>query len=150
MTTFTRTDSGNPAFHELIALLDADLREWDGEDHSFYAQYNMIESIHHVIICFVDGSAIGCGAIKKYDALLAEIKRMFVRPEYRGHGIGLAILKELEIWAAELNFSACILETGKKQTSAISLYKKAGYSVTNNYGQYENIEYSVCMRKPIL
>ncbi len=75
---------------------------------------------------------------------------MFVLPEYRGHGIGLNILKELELWAAEECYAACILETGKKQPEAIYLYQKAGYSIIPNYGQYENVENSVCMMKHLL
>ena len=75
---------------------------------------------------------------------------MFVLPGYRGHGIGLNILKQLELWALELNYSECILETGKKQPEAISLYQKAGYAIIKNFGQYEHVENSVCMTKTIL
>ena len=74
---------------------------------------------------------------------------MFVHPEYRNKGIGLDILNELELWASELNYSEWILETGKKQPEAIKLYTKAGYQIIENYGQYENIENSVCMEKTI-
>ena len=74
---------------------------------------------------------------------------MFVHPKYRNKGIGLDILNELELWASELNYSECILETGKKQPEAIKLYTKAGYQIIENYGQYENIENSVCMKKTI-
>jgi GNAT superfamily N-acetyltransferase len=58
-------------------------------------------------------------------------------------------LKELELWAAEVNYKDCILETGKKQPEAIALYKKAGYTIISNYGQYKNVENSVCMKKSI-
>ena len=75
---------------------------------------------------------------------------MFVLPEYRGQDIGLQILKELELWALESNYAVCILETGKKQPEAIRLYQKAGYVLIKNYGQYENMENSVCMEKSIL
>jgi len=67
-----------------------------------------------------------------------------------GHGLGLEVLKELEKWAAELKYRTCILETGKKQPEAIRLYQKAGYTLIKNYGQYENVENSVCMAKAIL
>jgi GNAT superfamily N-acetyltransferase len=80
---------------------------------------------------------------------VVEIKRMFVLPEHRGKGIAGQILQQLEIWAAEGNNSTCILETGKKQPEAIALYKKAGYKIIPNYGQYENVENSVCMEKRI-
>ena len=49
----------------------------------------------------------------------------------------------------ELNYSECILETGKKQPEAIKLYTKAGYQIIENYVQYENIDNSVCMEKTI-
>ena len=74
---------------------------------------------------------------------------MFVKPENRGRGIAGQILKELESWAAELGFRECILETGFKQPEAIALYKRSGYEVIPNYGQYAGIENSLCMRKSI-
>ena len=149
MTTFKRTDSDNTDFQKLVALLDKDLAIRDGNEHAFYDQFNKITNIRNAIVCYVDNKPIGCGAFKQYDQKKAEIKRMYVLPEFRGQGIGVAILKELELWAAELNFSECILETGKKQPEAIRLYQKAGYTITKNYGQYENVDNSVCMLKAI-
>ena len=151
MTIFSRTDSDNPDFQYLVALLDADLSVRDGDEHAFYDQFNKITTIRNAIVCYVDDKAIGCGAFKKYDENKAEIKRMFVLPGYRGHGICLNILRELELWAAEMNYAECILETGKNQPEAIHLYQqKAGYSIIPNYGQYQHIENSVCMIKTVL
>ena len=150
MTTFNRTDSTNHHFQLLVALLDKDLQIRDGDEHAFYAQFNKIENIRNAVVCYIDDKPIGCGAFKEYEPYKAEIKRMFVLPEYRGHKIGLNILNELELWAAELNYTACILETGKKQPEAIRLYQNAGYTIIPNYGQYENVENSICMMKQIL
>ena len=150
MTTFKRTDSDNADFQSLVALLDEDLIIRDGDEHAFYAQFNKITTIRNAIVCYIDDKPIGCGAFKKYDDKKAEIKRMFVLPGYRGHGIGFNILKELELWAAELNYAVCILETGKKQPEAIHLYQKAGYSIIPGYGQYLHVENSVCMMKAVL
>lgn len=150
MNLFNRTDSDNPDFISLVALLDADLSIRDGDEHAFYDRFNKINTIRNAMVCYVDDKAIGCGAFRPYDQAKAEIKRMFVLPEYRGHGIGATILKELEVWAAELNYSQCILETGKKQPEAIHLYQKAGYMIIPCYGQYLNVENSVCMLKTIL
>jgi putative acetyltransferase len=149
MTTFERTNSDNVDFQNLVKLLDEDLHKRDGEEHSFYSQFNKIVNIRHVVVCYVDEHPIGCGAFKEYDQNTVEIKRMFVKPENRGKGIGLKILRELELWAAELKYSATILETGKKQPEAIRLYQKAGYTIIKNFGQYENVENSVCMTKDI-
>lgn len=148
--TFNRTDSTNEDFIALVTLLDQDLKHRDGDEHSFYAQYNKIETIRNVIICYVEEKPIGCGAFKVYSPGKAEIKRMFVLPAYRGQGVGLNILQQLELWASELKYSECVLETGIKQPEAITLYKKAGYSIIKNYGQYENVENSVCMQRSIL
>lgn len=150
MTIFNRTDSDNPDFQNLVSLLDADLSVRDGDEHAFYARFNKIAAIRNAIVCYADDKAIGCGAFKKYDDTKAEIKRMFVLPEFRGHGIGINILKELELWATEMNYTECILETGKKQPEAIHLYQKAGYFIIPNYGQYQNVENSVCMMKTVL
>jgi GNAT superfamily N-acetyltransferase len=149
MTTFNRTDSTNKDFQGLVALLDADLKLRDGDDHNFYAQFNKIQTIKNAVVCYVDDKPAGCGAFKEYDKRTVEIKRMFVLPQYRGLGTGLDILKQLELWASEIGYKQCILETGKKQPEAIKLYKKAGYSLIKNFGQYESVENSVCMTKPI-
>jgi len=149
MTNLVRTNSDNSDFRELVALLDADLQIRDGAEHSFYAQFNKIDKIREVVVAYENEKAVGCGAFKEYSARAAEIKRMFVRPENRGRGIAGKILTELETWAKELKFSECVLETGVKQPEAIRLYKKSGYETIPSYGQYLNIENSVCMKKLI-
>lgn len=150
MTTFKRTNSDNTDFQALVTLLDEDLKIRDGDEHAFYAAFNKIANIRHVIVCFIDNKPIGCGAFKEFGRQKVEIKRMFVLPAYRGHGIGLNILRELELWALEIKYTECVLETGKNQPEAIRLYQKAGYTIIKNYGQYKNIENSVCMKKVIL
>lgn len=142
-----RTDSENADFRELVTLLDADLAIRDGAEHSFYAQYNKIDKIREAVVVYENEKAIGCGAFKKYEQGVAEIKRMYVREERRGQGAAIKILSELESWAKELGFAECVLETGLKQPEAIALYQKSGYEIIPNYGQYEGIENSVCMRK---
>jgi GNAT superfamily N-acetyltransferase len=149
MTNLVRTNSDNSDFRDLVALLDRDLQIRDGDEHSFYAQFNKIDKIRHVVVAYENGEAVGCGTIKEYENGVAEIKRMFVKPEQRGCGIAGSILSELESWADELNFSECILETGWKQREAIRLYQKSGYETIPNYGQYAGVENSVCMRKSV-
>jgi putative acetyltransferase len=150
MNTTIRTTSENIDFQNLVVLLDEVLRIKDGEDHDFYAQHNTLDKINHVVVCYQDDVAIGCGAFKKLDSNTVEIKRMFVHPDYRGKGIAGTILKELEIWASEFNYTNCVLETGKNNPEAIALYHKSGYELIPNYGQYENIATSVCLKKSIL
>ncbi|WP_210462514.1 GNAT family N-acetyltransferase [Rufibacter roseolus] len=149
MIELVRTDSTNPDFVELVSLLDADLHVRDGDDHSFFAQFNKITAIKHVVVAYLHEVPVGCGAIKAYSQDTVEVKRMFVLPEFRGQGIAGEILAELERWAAELDYSTLILETGKAQPEAIRLYTKSNFKVIPNFGQYENIESSVCMQKAV-
>jgi GNAT superfamily N-acetyltransferase len=119
MINIIRTDSANPDFIQLIKYLDADLAKRDGDDHSFYAQYNKIDKIKHTVVLYEDGKAIACGAIKEFNPTTMEVKRMYTLPESRGKGIASTILKELETWAAEMKYEKCVLETGKKQPEAV-------------------------------
>lgn len=141
-----KTNSNHSDFQKLTQLFDDYLVEIDGDEKDFFAQYNQIY-IDHVILCYEDEIAVGCGAFKEYEPTVAEIKRMFVLPEKRGKGIASTVLNGLEIWAKENGFQQAILETSNQLTNAISLYKKTGYEIIPNYGQYINVESSVCMKK---
>ena len=145
--TIVRTDAAHHDFMELVKLLDADLARRDGEVHSFYAQFNKIDKIKYVVLAYENDKPLGCGAMKEHGSDTVEIKRMYVAPVSRKKGIATAILSELEKWAMELSYAKCILETGKKQPEAIGLYKKNGYRVIPNYGQYAEAENSVCFEK---
>jgi putative acetyltransferase len=147
MTRIIRTNSDHEDFIELVRHLDADLAQRDGDDHPFYAQYNNIAKIKYVVVAYEDNNPVGCGAIKEYAPDVMEVKRMYTTPESRGKGIASQVLAELELWAAELSYAKCILETGKKQPEAIRLYEKNGYKLIPNYGQYAEIENSVCFEK---
>ena len=150
MVKIIRTNSENEDFRELVKLLDKELAERDGDAHPFYAQYNKIDKIKYAVVAYLGNFPVGCGAIKDYSEKTVEVKRMYVLTANRSQGIGAIVLRELEKWAEELNFSELILETGKAQPEAIRLYSKSGYSIIPNYGQYEGIDNSVCMKKSIL
>lgn len=147
MIQLIRTDSNNTDFQTLVVALDKDLAIRDGEEHAFFAQFNKIAHIKYVVVAYQDGQAVGCGAIKEYAPGVMEVKRMFVPLEKRGNGIASLVLAELEKWAKELNYSKCILETGLKQPEAIRLYQKNQYQVIPNYGQYAEVESSICFEK---
>jgi putative acetyltransferase len=147
MKTLTRTTSANADFQELVVHLDRLLKIADGDWSNFYSQYNKIDNINHVVVYYDNDKAIGCGAFKEYQWGKAEIKRMYVLPEYRGKGIAGLILEELELWAKSLEYDECILETGLNLNSAIALYIRSGYRPTANYGQYKDLENSLCFSK---
>jgi putative acetyltransferase len=147
MITILKTNSFNLDFVELVTHLDAYLAEKDGRDHLFYNQYNKLDKIKHVMVTYYEDKPVSCGALKEYDVNTMEVKRMFTLPEYRRQGFGVFLLGQLEKWAAELGYKKCILETGKRQPEAIALYKKSGYKLIPNYGQYAGMDNSVCFEK---
>jgi putative acetyltransferase len=147
MIVFKRTDGEDPDFQRLVTKLDLELKQMDGPDHSRFAALNKVDNIREVIVAYDNDEPIGCGALRQYEEDTMEVKRMFVLPARRGHGVASAILKGLEAWCMELGFGYCILETSKKQPEAILLYEKNGYQVIPNYGKYEKVLSSVCFRK---
>ena len=149
MITIVKTNADNSDFINLIQALDQDIAIRDGEEHTFYAQFNKTDHIKQVLVAYHNNQAIGCGAFKPYQGSVAEIKRMYVTPEGRGKGIATQILIGLQQWAAQHNFTSCILETGQRYPEAIALYLKNGFQITENYGQYIGIEDSVCFQKEI-
>lgn len=149
MVEIVRTDSTDPDFQSLVALLDYDLKIRDGHENAYYSQFNKIDQIKNAIVAYKNNTAVACGAFKPFSKETVEIKRMFVLPEYRGQAIAQRVLRELENWASELHNHTCVLETGKRQPEAIRLYEKAGYKQIPNYGQYKNMTNSVCMEKQL-
>lgn len=145
--TIKRTDSSNKDFQNLVQLLDADLAIRNGEDHAFYDQFNKIDAIKNCIVIYVDEIPAACGAFKKFDEETVEIKRMYTNPDFRKRGLATAIVKELEFWAKELNYTKAVLESSLEQNEALSVYEKSGYTRIPNYGQYIGIDKSVCYKK---
>lgn len=144
-----RTNSKDIDFQNLVVKLDKELAERDGDDHSFFAQFNKIDRLNHVVLVYLNEEAVGCGAMKTFDANTMEIKRMYTEKHSRGKGMASLVLKELEKWAAELGYQRCVLETGIMQPEAIRLYEKNGYQRIPNYGQYIGIEGSRCFEKSL-
>lgn len=149
MIRIIRTNSENSDFVQLVAQLDQLLADLDGRDHDFYNQYNKIDKIKHAVVAYSGELPVACGAIKKFDTETMEVKRMFTDVNFRGKGFATQVLTELENWALELGYSRCILETGKRLPDAMRLYENRGYQLIPNYGQYVEMENSICFEKKL-
>lgn len=149
MIQLIRTHSEHIDFINLVKKLDAYLKFTDGDEHEFYNQYNNIDVLKHVVVAYQNNIPVGCGAFKKFDENSTEIKRMFTDSENRSHGIASKLLKELEVWTKELGFKSCVLETGTRQVEAVRFYKKNNYNIIPNFGQYKQMENSLCFKKEI-
>lgn len=144
-----RTDSSDRDFQELVKFLDADLAVRNGEKQAFFNQFNKLDSIKNCIVVYMDDVPAACGAFKKFDDRTVEIKRMYTHPDFRKRGLATVIVKELEAWAKELNYTKAVLETSLKQNEAVAVYEKISYTRIPNYGQYIGVETSVCYTKPL-
>jgi putative acetyltransferase len=101
------------------------------------------------LVASVDGEVAGCGAFVNQGGEYAEIKRMFVLPEFRGLKLGRRILEELESLARASGIELARLETGIHQSEALLLYEKAGYQRRGPFGDYPEDPLSVFMEKKL-
>jgi putative acetyltransferase len=146
---FIYTDGYNQDFVELCRLLDDYLNKIAGgeENREQYIKYNTLRDIHDVILAYDNTTPVGCASFKLYENNVAEVKRVFVKKEFRGKGISKALMSLLEKRAAEQGFCKLVLETGAPLVEAIRLYNRLGYLVIENYGQYKDLNESICMQK---
>ena len=149
MTKIIRTDSKNNDFIELVKLLDRDIAERDETAHARFGEFNAIEKLNYVVVIYDNNLPVGCGAIKKFNDNSTEIKRMFLKTEYRGKNFATKILQELEEWSKEMQFERCVLQTSHQHPEAIRFYEKSGYVPIDNYGAYTSISDSLCFEKYI-
>lgn len=149
--TFEHTNGGNKDFVELCHELDAYLNYIVGgeENRAEYIPYNSLDDIHDAFVVYDEAQAVGCAAIKRYDDESAEVKRVFIRKEYRGQGISKKLMELLEKTAKEQGYSCLLLESGEILVEAMALYRKVGFKVIPNYGPYVNMPESVCMKKEL-
>jgi GNAT superfamily N-acetyltransferase len=101
------------------------------------------------VIAWRNGEAIGCGAIRPLEHGVAELKRMYVRPEVRRMGVAREILATLERKAAELEYTSIRLETGDVQPEAVALYMSEGYASIECYGEHKADPRSRCFEKRV-
>ncbi|WP_143310524.1 GNAT family N-acetyltransferase [Chitinophaga vietnamensis] len=148
--TYLRTNNEQEDFNALMTALDNDLKERYQDTRGLYDTHEVIEAMDTALVAYMGDTAVGCISFSVFNDHTIEIRNLFVVPEQRGQGIAAGMLQELEQWAKELHYSYAILETGRRQPEAISLYEKNGYTQMDNYGPYIGQENSICMRKRLI
>lgn len=101
------------------------------------------------LLARVDGRVAGCGAVRLIEDGRAEIKRMYVRPQFQGQGVGRAILSRLEQEARRLGAHGLVLEMGDQQPAAGALYESAGFRQVPCWGEYLATPNSICLGKEL-
>jgi GNAT superfamily N-acetyltransferase len=145
-----RTAIGSPTAQALITALNAELSALycePGANHFRLDVEEVAPGCGAFLVAWRDDVAIGCGAIRTIEPGVGEIKRMYVKPEARGRGIGRAMVAALEAQAKALGLVRVVLETGERQPDAIALYQRVGFTRIAPYGEYAESPCTVCMEK---
>ncbi|MCB0093602.1 MAG: GNAT family N-acetyltransferase [Caldilineaceae bacterium] len=137
----------------LISELDAVLHPlYAPEDRHGYDVTKLLQPGVHFFIVRSEGAAAGCGGVHIFDASptdvqFGELKRMFVRPHFRGLGLGRKLVEHMENFMQERGIGVLRLETGIYQTEAIALYEKLGFRRVKPFGDYRETDVSLCYEK---
>ena len=123
-------------FSEYVALLGLELgfQDYDAEFAGLPGKY--APPFGRLYLAWFDDSPCGCIALRRFDAGRCEMKRMYVRPEFRGQGIGGALVRTLIDDARAIGYAEMILDSFLYMESAIVLYRKLGFAEIAPY--YEN------------
>jgi putative acetyltransferase len=111
--------------------------------HGFSVERLVSEGVAFFVLR-VNGEAVGCGGIKLFGREFGELKRMYVRPQFRGKGYGTLILNQLADYAGGEGVCVLRLETGIHQQDAIRMYERAGFRRIPAFGAYKDDGVSLC------
>lgn len=148
MIILKRTQFDDLHFASLIVDLDKEFWVRYPQTQQNFEPYNKVDETARVVVAYSKNLPAGCGCFRPMEEeSVLEIKRMYVAPQLRGHGIAKLILSELEKWGKEEGFLLSKLETGTNQPEAIAVYNRANYKQIPNYPPYTDIPGSICMMK---
>jgi len=126
------------AVRELIAELDCYLEALYPPESRFGLDIVALQDKSVTLfVAKTNDKPVGCGAIQLQAPGYAELKRMYVRPDMRGKGIGKQIVSRIEAFAKQANVHTLRLETGVYQQEAIHLYQKLGYYPIPPFDDYK-------------
>jgi len=143
-----RPDSAEAA--QLIAELDDVLTPLypRASRHGYSVDKLLAEGVAFFVLR-QDGAPAGCGGLLLVGAEYGEVKRMYVRPQFRGQGLGQRMLDHLADYARQRGLGVLRLETGIHQAAAIRLYERAGFQRIRPFGPYRPDPLSLCFEKQL-
>lgn len=151
MINFQITDGNHRDFVQLCSALDAFLNEISGgeQNRSCYLPFNRPEDLQEAIVAYDGHQPVGCAGIREYTKTIGELKRFFIREKYRGQGIADQLLAIVEHRAGIKGYRYLVLESGEPLVAAMHFYRRQGFQVIENYGPYQNLPDSICMKKSL-
>lgn len=119
------------------------LQNYEEEIQHLEDKYGLPEG--RLYLAYNDGKPAGCIGLRKIDDNTCEMKRLYVRPEFRGKHIGNVLIKKVIEDASQIGYSHMLLDTDPFLESAIGLYKRFGFYEIECYNN-NPIDSSVYMR----
>lgn len=139
----------NPEVRELFRLLDEHNMSYCPPETCHLTRPEELQNAESVLLgVFVDGALVGTGGLKLKDDY-AEITRMFLKPEVRGHGLAVRLLDALEAIAQNKHYQSLMLETSEKFEPAYRLYLRHGFQLCEPFGEYVDKAHNTYMKKKI-
>jgi GNAT superfamily N-acetyltransferase len=150
-TTITQERPDSPDALELIAELQQALNGelYPEESKHGYSVEKLLRERVPFFVTRQDRVAAGCGGVQLFGAGYGEVKRMYVRPQFRGQGLGRLMLNHLAAFARESGVWLLRLETGIHQKEAIGLYERYGFQRIPPFGDYREDPLSLFFEKRI-
>jgi putative acetyltransferase len=125
---------------QLFSEQDDFMIDFLGDDSVYYTRYSKNENIKNVWVAYFDDLPIGCAAYRKKSIGVGEVKRMFIKKEYRGRGISKSLLDMVEQYAKHCGDHTLHLSTRITLEPAITLYRHSGFFETFRNGLYVEME----------
>ena len=128
----------DPGAQRLVAAMGEELSLRYGDGGLSPASPEQFRTPGTFLLAELDGSLVGCAGLRPSGDGGAEVKRMYVDPEARGHGVARALLRALVEHARMQGMRRLQLETGTEQPEAVALYESEGWTPIAPFGHYKD------------
>jgi putative acetyltransferase len=134
----------------LVAELNATLLELTPPEFAFHLTVEQMAAPDTTVFIARDGGrTVACGALKRHDGGIGEVKRMYTRPSHRGRKIGAMIVERIQALARAEGLKRLVLETGDRHPAAWTVYERAGFTHCGPVLDYPASKWSVFYEKSL-
>ena len=147
LVTFVPSSLDSADARPLIAGLNAHALSVYPDPDSHHWRFSHEEGLF--VVAYVDGEPAGCGGVRDFGDGTAELKRMYVDPRFRKHGVGRGLVEHLLDYARSIGVHRVLLETGVLLEEAVRLYGRCGFVEIERYGEYLDSPASLCMGRDL-
>ena len=138
----------DPLARELVAHVQQEyVTRYGGPDEAVVDPAEFVPPAGLFLVAEVDGVPAGCGAWRVHEPGVAEVKRVYVAPQFRRQGLAQRLMAALEESAAAAGSRAVVLNSGHRQPEALALYAALGYTSAPGYGVYADAPGAVFLGK---